>query len=298
MKRGTLEIESRSLHGASSTLSNGGILESQVQIARSVLRWAGSKRQILPKLSQYWSAAFERYVEPFCGSSALFFLLNPEKALLSDSNTELIGFYDVLRENPAKLWADTIAIARTQAMYLKIRAMKLNGASAHTRAVRFLYLNRNCFNGLYRTNAAGNFNVPFASSRAGEMPSLAEFVDAAGRLQRAQTRACDFGHTLRDVRAGDFVYLDPPFFVSARRVFRDYGPRKFVQTDIDRLGKHLDRLDARGAAFVLSFADCAEVRPLARHWDSRRVKVQRQIAGFASDRRFAYERLISNTAPA
>jgi DNA adenine methylase len=129
------------------------------------------------------------------------------------------------------------------------------------------------------------------------MPSLADFIGAADQLKVAHLRACDFGHTLRDVRKGDFVYLDPPFFVAARRVFRDYGPRKFLQEDLDRLGRHLDAIDARGARFVLSFADCADVRPLVQNWANRRVRVRRQIAGFAGDRRFAYEVIVSNTEP-
>ena len=266
-------------------------------VARSVLRWAGSKRQLLPTLSRYWSSAYDRYIEPFCGSSALFFLLNPMSAILSDSNAELICFYEVLRRDPAGLWTDAVALARTREVYIKVRSTNVARASAHARAVRFLYLNRNCFNGLYRTNAKGHFNVPFAPTRTGAMPSLAEFIEASHRLQSAITKACDFGHTLRHVGEGDFVYLDPPFFVTTRRVFRDYGARKFVQADIERLGRHLERLDARGATFLLSFADCAEIGPLARQWGSRRVKVQRQIAGFASHRRLAYERLISNTTP-
>jgi len=265
---------------------------------RPVLRWAGSKRQLLPVLSQYWSSRYERYVEPFCGSSALFFLLNPPKAVLTDSNAELISFYEVLRKDPTRLWTDAVSLPRTRDKYLDLRALNLSNATQHARAVRFLYLNRNCFNGLYRTNTEGQFNVPFAPSRAGEMPGLAEFVEAADRLKVARTSACDFGQTLKNTREGDFLYLDPPFFVTARRVFRHYGPRQFVGSDIDRLGSHLDRLDARGVRFVMSFADCADIRPLSQNWISRRVKVQRQIAGFASNRRFAYEWLISNAVPA
>jgi len=271
---------------------------SSATSVRPILRWAGSKRQILPILGQYWSSDYERYIEPFCGSSALFFMLGPAKAILSDSNAELIGFYDILRKDPTRLWTDAISIPRTRGKYLELRALSLSTGSDHARAVRFLYLNRNCFNGLYRTNQRGQFNVPFAPTRAGVLPSLAEFLEAAARLRVARTIACDFGHTLRSARAGDFVYMDPPFFVKARRVFRHYGAHTFAQYDIDRLSKHLDRLDARGVRFVLSFADCSEIRPLSKNWFSRRVRVQRHIAGFAGDRRVAYEWLISNTVPA
>jgi DNA adenine methylase len=271
---------------AETSLRAGGV--------RPVLRWAGSKKQIVPSLAAYWSTAFERYVEPFCGSSSLFFRVQPPAAVLSDSNRHLIEFYEVLRESPASLWTDTLMIARNRKTYLELRGASQNDLSRQARAVRFLYLNRNCFNGLYRTDKQGRFNVPFADSRVGEMPSLAEFIFAGALLKNANLRACDFGHTLRDVRAGDFVYLDPPFFVSSRRVFREYGPKTFATADLDRLRRHLDKIASRGAAFVLSFADCAEARAIGRDWIARRIKVRRNIAGFVSDRRSSYELIISN----
>lgn len=266
------------------------------EIVRPILRWAGSKRQILSVLASYWSAEFERYVEPFCGSSALFFFLRPRAALLSDSNSALIEFYDVLRTNPGKLWKEVNDTSRDPATYRKMRQLDLHQLSSEERALRFLYLNRNCFNGLYRTNKDGRFNVPFAASRVGAIPPLTEFVATARLLRNASLRACDFGHTLRDVRRGDFVYLDPPFFVSSRRVFRDYGPRSFRVDDVDRLRRHLDRIDSKGAGFVLSFADCSDVRPISHDWISRRIRVKRHIAGFSDHRRWAYELIISNVA--
>lgn len=221
-------------------------------------------------------------------------MLNPSRAVLSDANADLMEFYAVLRGDPAALWRDVVSLPRTRPKYLELRSCRRSRMSRHERAVQFLFLNRNCFNGLYRTDRTGRFNVPFASSRAGALPSLAEFLDASAQLRRARLRACDFGHSLRTARSGDFVYMDPPYFVTARRMFRGYGPRDFLQKDIDRLARHLDRLDARGARFVLSFADCGEIRPIAACWTNRRVRVRRHIAGFTGDRRYAYELLISN----
>jgi DNA adenine methylase len=261
---------------------------------RPILRWAGSKRQILTVLASYWSTEYERYVEPFCGSSALFFFLGPSAAVLSDSNSALMEFYDVLRTDPGRLWKEVIDVGRDRATYLEMRQRDTLRLSSEQRALRFLYLNRNCFNGLYRTNRLGDFNVPFAASRVGEIPPLTEFVATAELLRSATLRACDFGHTLRNVRRGDFVYLDPPFFVSSRRVFRGYGPRSFRVDDVGRLRRHLDRIDAKGAGFVLSFADCSDVRPISRDWMCRRIRVRRHIAGFADHRGWAYELIISN----
>ena len=123
---------------------------------------------------------------------------------------------------------------------------------------------------------------------------MTEFMECGERLSTSSIHACDFGRTLTKVRRGDFVYLDPPFYVSSRRVFRHYGPRTFCDRDIDRLGRHLDRIDSSGAKFVLSFAACDDIKEIAATWNSRRVRVRRQIAGFGAKRRFAYELLITN----
>lgn len=280
-----------------SNISGGaGPCQDVIVSARPLLRWAGSKRQLLPLLVEYWSEAFERYIEPFCGSSALYFRLRPDSAILSDSNRELIHFYEVVRRDPVRIWTETLAVARTKEEYLRQRALVPETMSERRRAVRFLFLNRHCFNGLYRTDRFGHFNVPFSGTKTGDLPSLDDFLSVASLLKRARLRCCDFGHTLKLAGRGDFVYLDPPFFVSSRRIFRDYGPRRFAAADITRLARHLDSLDSRGARFVMSFAECSEIQDLRRNWISRRVRVRRQIAGFAADRRQASEYLITNIA--
>jgi DNA adenine methylase len=259
-----------------------------------LLRWAGSKRQLIPRLAGYWSSNYERYVEPFCGSSALFYQLAPRAALLSDSNEELVTFYQVVRANPVGLWQEVARMARTRDQYNAVRKLNPITLSTHDRAVRFLFLNRNCFNGLYRTNLAGEFNVPFSEARTGTLPSLDTFLTSASALANATLRCCDFGHALRDTRSGDFVYLDPPFFVTTRRVFRHYGPRGFHEADMTRLASHLEKLDKKGVHFVLSLADSPEARSIAKVWRVKRLRVRRQIAGFADERRHAYELAITN----
>ncbi|MCH8047220.1 MAG: DNA adenine methylase, partial [Planctomycetes bacterium] len=152
----------------------------------------------------------------------------------------------------------------------------------------------NCFNGIYRTNRSGKFNVPFASSRAGAFVTREEFIEASKSLQCATLRSWDFGTTLRHVRAGDFVYLDPPYAVESRRVFCEYGERPFCSDDLCRLSEHLDKIHNRGAAFLVSYADCREARMLAKNWFSCRMRVRRHVAGFAGARKAAYELLITN----
>ena len=146
---------------------------------RPILRWAGSKRQLLPLLSSYWKGA-ERYVEPFAGSCCLFYRLGPEVALLADKNPELIEMYDVLRRHPkAPLHQAVTSLHTAKWLYLQVRALRPADLTQLERAARFIYLNRNCFNGIYRTNLRGEFNVPFAHYKQGLVPTLDELVARA-----------------------------------------------------------------------------------------------------------------------
>ncbi len=162
-----------------------------------------------------------------------------------------------------------------------------------TRALRFLFLNRNCFNGIYRTNAAGHFNVPMGE-RVGKYFSREELIQCSQILHRAELIAGDFATTLEQVKRFDFVYLDPPYAVKSRRMFREYGKTVFDTADIPRLDKGLKQIVARGADFLVSYADCAEARALAADWHAVRLPVRRHVAGFAGNRKNAYEWLITN----
>jgi len=269
-------------------------LNTQVSTTKPFLRWAGSKRKQLPVLRDYWSADFERYVEPFAGSACLFLSIGPDRALLADKNEHLIETFEIVRGQPSLIYDRVTAIPRTRERYYEERGRNPSKLSPFQRAVRFIYLNRNCFNGIYRTNSDGEFNVPFASSRAGRFVTRDEFISAATLLKRADLRCWDFGTTLRHVKDGDFVYLDPPFAVNSRRVFKEYGKRTFQLDDLERLSRHLEKIAERGAGFVVSYADCREARAIGQHWICRRIRVRRHVAGFTGARRSAYELVITN----
>jgi DNA adenine methylase len=257
------------------------------------LRWAGSKRKILPRLAHFWRMHYTRYIEPFVGCAALFFRIQPTSAVLGDINVELIETYEAVRENPDAFHEALVALPTGEEHYYRIREQAPSTLTKFRRAVRFVYLNRHCFNGIYRTNSGGRFNVPFGG-KPGTIPPVETFRKCAQLLQRATLRACDFGHVLRDVREGDFVYLDPPYAVESRRVFREYGPRDFAKADLERLANHLRRMDSRGVDFVVSYADCAEARRALKDWGPVRIRVRRHVAGFARSRRIAYELVATN----
>lgn len=260
---------------------------------KSPIRWAGSKKQTVRQLSRYWAGG--RYIEPFAGSACLFFELEPEEAVLGDLNWELVSAMQALRSNVGKVLALLRTLPTGKKAYYNVRQQDPATLGQYALAARFLYLNRYCFNGLYRTNLQGRFNVPYGPPRSGLGVDEESIRRAARLLQRATVLHGDFESTLAHAGRGDFVYLDPPYVVSSRRVFREYMPGSFCADDLVRLRELLSDLERRGASFVITYADSPEARRLLRHWQPRRIRTRRNIAGFASDRRVTYELLATNT---
>lgn len=151
-----------------------------------LLRWAGSKRKLLRKLSPYWTADYERYIEPFAGSAALFFALRPPRAILNDINTELIQALSTIRDNPNQVYEELLQFRVNESTYYRLRSLNSSLLSATRRAARFFFLNRFCFNGIYRTNLAGHFNVPFAAQKTRKLPSWDQFSASAESLKSAR----------------------------------------------------------------------------------------------------------------
>lgn len=260
-----------------------------------IIRWAGSKRKLLPRLVPFWNAGYNRYIEPFAGSAALFFALQPQQAILSDINAELIEALQIIRDEPESVYERLRRHPLGERSYYRLRARSPRNLNPLQRAARFVFLNRFCFNGLYRTNEAGQFNVPFAKRTTATLPSRGQFLRAAATLRSADLRCEDFEAILKaTVRAGDFVYLDPPYAVANRRIFRQYGPDSFGLEDLNRVQAVLDEINARGADFVLSYAYCREASEAFNRWTPVRVYVQRNISGFATHRRRAAELIVTN----
>ena len=263
--------------------------------AQPFLRWAGSKRKLLPKLVPYWGGGHNRYIEPFAGSSALFFAIRPKHALLSDINPDLIQALKVIRRDPVAVYEQARKHPVSPENFYLLRALDPSSLTPVGRAARFLFLNRFCFNGLYRTDRNGRFNVPFAAQKTGALPPWEQFSTAAKLLKRSRVKCGDFEQILNStVCADDFVYLDPPYAVGNRRIFRQYGADTFGLDDLQRLRTVLTMIEARGAHFVLSYAYCREAKDVFAGWISRRVFTNRNISGFAKHRRRAAELIVTN----
>ena len=258
------------------------------------LRWAGSKRKLLPVLLDLAPDTFDRYVEPFAGSACLFFALRPRQALLADINAELVDTYRALKANADSVIEHLALFKCDEHEYYHARSEDTSTMTRARRAARFIYLNRFFFNGLYRTNKRRQFNVPYGGYKSGELPSETLLRSCAAALRHAVVSSRSFQKTLGEVRTGDFVYLDPPYSIASRRVFNEYSHFSFGEMELRSLRTHLMRLDKLKVPFLVSYGVSREAQELSRGFRARQIVVQRQIAGFAAKRRKSRELLITN----
>lgn len=266
----------------------------QIHTPRPFLRWAGSKNQIISTLASYWKPNHKRYVEPFVGSACLFFRIQPEKALLGDINKELISTYVEVKYRVSLVIDELAKLKKGREHYLDLREADISDFTPSQKAARFIYLNRFCFNGLYRTNLKGQFNVPFGGDKSGEIPSEQHLRNCSRLLQRAVFVPGDFEKVLDKVEPGDFVYMDPPFSVAAKRVFKEYNAAIFNNSDLDRLRLRLKELSEKKIDFLVSYAESDEAEILGKGFHRKEITVRRNIAGFAESRQKSKEVLISS----
>jgi DNA adenine methylase len=236
-------------------------------------------------------------VEPFAGSASLFFNIAPSAALLSDINVDLIATYSQIKTNLPAVLRSLYKIKKGPENYMRMRAMDPSKLSPAMRAARFIFLNRYCFNGLYRTNRAGKFNVPYGGDRSGDLPTKLHLKACSSCLKTARLVSCGFSTTLEAVVSGDFVYMDPPYSVKAQRVFNEYDASAFSEKQLKLVKQWMRKLDRKGIPFLVSYANSDEGDFLSKGYHTQVVSVKRNIAGFAANRRRSDELLISNVQP-
>lgn len=259
-----------------------------------IFRWAGSKKKLLSSIKARLPEEYRTYHEPFCGSACLFFDIQPRKAVLSDMNTDLIQAYLEIKRSPTSVFESLERLEVSESDYYRIRSMDPELLSSSERAARFIYLNKLCFNGVYRTNKSGQFNVPMGT-KTGKLPDLAILSAYSEALQAADLRSGDFGGMLNNIRKDDLVYLDPPYSKPGTRKRGEYGPNSFNYTDIERLVDTLKEIDKKQAFFVLSYSDCEVIREvLKEEWNIQSVSVRRHVAGFSAHRKIVEEVIVSN----
>lgn len=259
----------------------------------SLLRWAGSKRKLLPSLRESVPKDFNRYIEPFCGSISLFILLQPRSALLGDVNWELINFYHQLKQNPEEIARLVHGMPSEESFYYELRSVSPSSLAYLDRAARFFYLNRFCFNGVYRTNKKGDFNVP-RGKHMGAIPTREEIISFASLIANAEFHAIDFEILIKNARVNDFIYLDPPYAGRDVKDRGEYGLNSFRENDIERLVVSVQAAAKAGAKVLLSYADVPVIRDLLGDWNIKTISVGRNVSGFIKGRTTVSEVIITN----
>ncbi len=262
----------------------------------SFLRWAGSKRQIVGELARHCTHNYCRYIEPFAGSACLFFHLQPSEAILADLNGELVSTMRTVRSRVHQVLRRLAELPTGEATYYDIRSWNPAKLSKIDVAARFLYLNHYCFNGLYRTNAQGGFNVPYGPPKSGAGVDRKLVIQASRALRRATLVQSDFEEVALKLGLAIWSTSILPMLSQPQNVHRIWITNVFLW-DLTRLGNVLTCLDRRRVRFVITYADSPEARKLFRKWRHRRIQTRRNIAGFAGDRRLSYELLATNFTP-
>jgi DNA adenine methylase len=259
-------------------------------VATPVVKWVGGKTKLLPELLARMPEQFARYYEPFAGGAALFFRVAPERAVLADSNPDLIGLYTCLAADVAGVIRrlEYHRTAHSEAHYYATRTRwndREHSWSSADRAATFIYLNKTCFNGLWRVNRAGAFNVPIG--RYTDPPiCVPDGLRAAGALLAGATLRCgDYRAAVADARRGDFLYFDPPYDpVAPTANFTSYTTDAFGADHQRGLADTARGLVARGCRVMLSNSDTLFVRSLYKGFHIDRVKCSRAINSNASRR--------------
>ena len=222
---------------------------------QAFLRWAGGKRWLVPKILNKLPA-HGRYFEPFVGSGVLFFALEPKSAVLSDTNPELINCYKAVRNHCNQVIAVLSRLQMNEETYYRVRDKSYYRADPIQRAAFFIYLNRTCWNGLYRVNKQGKFNVPVGQlDRLGKLFDPSELIIASHILKRAKIQCCDFEKAVENADPGDMVYFDPPYITThLKNGFIKYNSRLFQQSDELRLATVAQRLVRAGVSVMVSNA--------------------------------------------
>ena len=259
------------------------------------VKWAGGKRQLLPKLTERLPRTFNHYFEPFIGGGALYFELQPENATINDINQSLINAYKQIKGSPE----DTINSLRKiddqyenaedkKAFYYSKREeynQTLNENSQDSRSAALLiYVNKHCFNGLYRVNSKGAFNVPFNNSTSGSY-SEENILAVSNALKNTKIVAGDFEEIALEAKQGDFVFFDSPYAPLNPTSFESYTKQGFSKEDHERLAALFQRLSERGCYCMLTNHNTLFIRELYKDYNVEEVSVRRSINSDATKRR-------------
>lgn len=246
-------------------------MSEKIAAVKPYLKWAGGKRQLLPEIRKYIPASYDRYVEPFVGAGAVLFDIQPDNAVVNDANSQLIQTYEVIRDEVGLL-IDILqehVAKNTKEHFYEVREMDRDPAAFGTmtkaeKAARLIYLNKTCFNGLYRVNSQGLFNVPYGRYKN---PAICEEETLRGiheYFNRCQITILngDFAAAARMATEHSFVYFDPPYHSADNSNFTGYQANGFSEAEQIRLRDVMKELTERGVKCLLSNSDTEFIREI------------------------------------
>jgi DNA adenine methylase len=247
------------------------------------LRWVGGKAKLVSNLLQYIPPLKPEstYFEPFLGAGSLFFALGPTSAVLGDKNPELINCFLKVRSRPDLVWRELRNLIQVggRRAYYNARNSFNKAPESHRKAALFIYLNKSCFNGIWRVNMLGRFNVPYGRKKRAGFPTLAKLRAAAEVLDKADIRCGDFQATMSAAKAGDFLYLDPPYPpINDTAFFTHYTSDRFSAAEQSRVAQAFRDLHERGCAVLLSNANVPQIRKLYSGFRIERIGTHRWVA--------------------
>jgi len=265
------------------------------------LKWAGGKRRAIKDLESLFPKKIDRYFEPFIGGGAVFFYIkqkyNPRYIMISDNSPELINTFNVIKTKPKELIRELSKHKKrnSKKYYYKTRAINPVALPKIKRAARFIYLNKTCFNGLYRVNSKGQFNVPIGRYENPEIFNEENILLASSLLRNVKIRKQDFEKIENFVKKEDFIYFDPCYNPKIRTtIFNNYTKEGFLEKEQKRLAKLFKRLDNKGCRLMLSNSDTALVRKLYKGYQVKIIKCGRSINSMADGRGKVNELIIRN----
>lgn len=269
------------------------------QLGKSILKppikWAGGKRQLLGQLEPLFPVRYNLYLEPMLGGGAVFFYLTPARAILIDNNPELINFYQVVQKDLERLMDNLKQHHNSSEYYYHIRSLDSDMLDPVSRASRFLFLNKTGFNGLWRVNKKGHYNVPFGKYKNPIILDEANLIAVNRQLQLTTIILGDFSEALQYAEAGDFIYFDPPYQpLSDTANFTAYTRESFYEKDQKRLALVFGQLDKRGCQVMLSNSDTPLIRKMYQEYDIQEVQARRAINSKGDKRGAVTELVIRN----
>jgi DNA adenine methylase len=265
---------------------------------KSPIKWVGSKKKTSSKIISKFSKDFGIYYELFAGSAVVLFNLEPKNAVISDINEELTNFYKVLRDTCDDLIVEIKKLQVNEKTYYEVRDWDKSSSwpfSSLERATRFLYLNRTCFNGLWRVNSKGCFNASYGKKDLVGVDFRFELLRKSSEfLKRVKICNKDFEEFLPDIQKNDIVYLDPPYAVNENSHDSNYNSNDFTKDDQLRVFKFCKELDKKGTQFVLSNSYSEDIAEVYKDFIIDVVDVRRCVGPTENTRRNVKEIIITN----